>query len=50
MFERRPERSKVAGKDGALWVRGYYVSAVGINEGVIKKLVREREDASRITD
>ena len=50
MFDHHPEWRKVAGKDRTLWARGYYVSAVGINESVIKKYVREQEDASRIAD
>jgi len=50
MFDHHPERRKVTGKDRALWARGRYVSTVGINESVIKKYVREQEDASMIAD
>jgi len=50
MFGHHPEWGKVAGTDRTLWARGRYVSTVGINESVIKKYVREQEDASRIAD
>lgn len=36
------------GKDRTFWARGYYVSTVGLNEAVIRKYVRDQEDASRI--
>ena len=48
MFDRHPEWRKAAGRDRALWARGRYVSTVGINESVIRKYVRNQEDASRI--
>ena len=48
MFDHHPEWRKVTGKDRTLWARGYYVSTVGINESVIRKYVRNQEDASRI--
>ena len=48
MSDRHPEWRKVTGKDRTLWARGYYVSTVGINESVIRKYVRNQEDASSI--
>ena len=48
MFDHHPEWRKVTGRDRTLWARGYYVSTVGINESVIRKCVRNQEDASRI--
>ena len=48
MFDHHPEWRKVTGKDRTLWARGYYVSTVGINESVIRKYVRDQEDASRV--
>ena len=50
MFDHHPEWRKVTGKDRTLWARGYFVSTVGINEAVIKRYVREQEDASKIVD
>ena len=50
LFDHHPEWRKVTGKDRTLWARGYYVSTVGINEAVIRKYVREQEDASRIAE
>jgi putative transposase len=50
MFDHHPEWRKLTGRDRTLWARGYYVSTVGINGSVIKKYVREQEDASRIAD
>ena len=43
-----PEWRKATEKGRTLWARGYYVSTVGINESVIRKYVRNQENASRI--
>ena len=48
LFDHHPEWRKITGRDRTFWARGYYVSTVGINESVIKRYVREQEDASRI--
>ena len=32
------------------WVKGYYVSTVGLNEASIIKYIREQENAERIID
>lgn len=48
LHERRQERGTLTGRDRTLWARGYYVSAVGLNEGVIRRHMQSQEDASRI--
>ena len=48
VFDHHPEWRKVTGKGRTLWARDYYVSTAGINESVIRKYVRNQEDASRI--
>ena len=48
LFDHHPEWREITGRDRTFWARGYYVSTIGINEAVIKKYVREQEDASRI--
>jgi putative transposase len=48
LFDHHPEWREITGRDRTLWARGYFVSTVGINETVIRKYVREQEDASRI--
>jgi len=50
LFDHHPEWRKITGRDRTFWARGYFVSTVGINESVIRKYVREQEDASRIVD
>jgi putative transposase len=50
LFDHHPEGRGITGKDRTFWSRGYYVSTVGINESVIRKYVREQEDASRIAE
>lgn len=50
LFDHHPEWRKLTGRDRTFWARGYFVSTVGINESVIKKYVREQEDASRIAE
>lgn len=48
---RPPSRMEEGDRQGQdALARGYCVSAVGINESVIKSYVREQEDASRIAD
>ena len=44
------EWRKITGRDRTFWSRGYYVSTVGINESIIRRYVREQEDASRIAE
>lgn len=50
LFDRHPEWRGVTGRDRTFWARGYFVSTVGINEAVIRKYVREQEDASKIAE
>ena len=50
LFDRHPEWRGVTGRDRTFWARGYFVSTVGINEAVIRKYVREQEDASKIVE
>ena len=50
LFDHHPEWKSVTGRDRTFWARGYYVTTVGINEAVIRKYVREQEDASRIVE
>jgi putative transposase len=50
LFDHHPEWRDVTGRDRTFWARGYFVSTVGINETVIRKYVREQEDASRISE
>ncbi len=50
LFDNYPELRKVTGKDRTLWVRGYYVSTVGINESVIRKYIRDQEEASQFNE
>ena len=45
--ERRPEWGRVVGKDKTFWARGYYVSAVGLNEETIRRYVANQEDGGR---
>ena len=44
--DRHPEWGRVVGRDKAFWARGYYVSAVGLNEETIRRYVAEQEDGS----
>lgn len=48
LHERHPEWRRVTGRDRTLWARGYYVSAVGLNESAIRRYIRNQEDGSRI--
>ena len=48
LFDHHPEWRSRTGRDRTFWARGYYVSTVGLNEAVIRKYVRDQEDASRI--
>lgn len=50
LFDHHPERGAAAGRDRTLWARGHFAATVGVNESVIKKYVREQEDASRIAE
>lgn len=50
LFDHHPEWRKITGRDRTFWARGYFVSTVGINESIIRKYVREQEDASRIAE
>ena len=50
LFDRHPEWRKRFGRDRTFWARGYYVSTIGLNEEVIKKYIRNQEDADRIGD
>ena len=45
---RHPEWRNRTGRGRTFWARGYFVSTVGLNEAVIRKYVRNQEDASRI--
>ena len=45
LFDENPELRRLTGKDRTLWARGYYVSTVGINEDVIRKYIKEQEEA-----
>jgi putative transposase len=47
LYDRHPEWRRRTGKDRILWVRGYYVSTVGLNEEVIKKYIQNQEEADR---
>ncbi len=50
LFDRHPEWRRRFGMDRTLWARGYYVSTVGLNEGAVRKYIREQENADRMTD
>jgi putative transposase len=50
LFDRHPEWRKRCGRYRTFWARGYYVSTVGLNEEVIKKYIRNQEDADRISN
>lgn len=45
-----PEWRAVTGRDRTFWVRGRFVSTVGINESLTRKHVRGQEDASRMAE
>ena len=47
LFDENPELRRLTGKDRTLWARGYYVSTVGINEDVIRKYIKEQEEADQ---
>lgn len=48
LFDRHPEWRRRMGRDRSFWARGYYVSTIGLNEGVIKKYIQDQEDSDRI--
>jgi putative transposase len=48
LFGQHSEWRKTTGRDRTFWVRGYYVSTVGMNEATIKKYIKEQEDSSKI--
>lgn len=50
MFDRHPEWRRAIGRDRTLWAWGCYASTVGVNESVMRKCVRNQEDASKIAD
>ena len=50
LFDRHQEWRRRFGRDRTLWARGYYVSTVGLNEGAVRKYIREQENADRMTD
>ena len=47
LFDENPGLRRLTGKDRTLWARGYYVSTVGINEDVIRKYIKEQEEADQ---
>ena len=50
LFDRHPEWRKITGRDRTFWARGRFLTAVGINETVVRKYIREQEDASRMVE
>jgi putative transposase len=48
LFDHHPEWRDITGRNRTFWARGYFVSTIGLDEAVIRKYVREQEDASRI--
>ena len=48
IFDRFPQMKPGRGRH--LWVRGYYVSTVGVNQDVIRKYMEEQEEADIIED
>ena len=48
LFERHPEWRGATGRGRTLWARGYHVSTVGLNEGVIRRYMRNQEDGSKL--
>lgn len=47
LFDENPELRRRTEKGRTLWVRGYYVSTVGLDEDVIRKYIREHEEADQ---
>ena len=47
LFDENPGLRCLTGKDRTLWARGYHVSTVGINEEVIRKYIKEQEEADQ---
>lgn len=50
LHNEHPEWRATTGRDRTLWARGYYVSTVGLDEAVIRRYVRNQENASRFGD
>lgn len=50
LHNERPERRATTGRDRTLRARGCYVSTVGLDEAVIRRYVRNQENASRFGD
>ena len=47
IFDKHPE---LKGGNRHFWARGYYVSTVGLNKDVLKKYIKEQEEADIIED
>ena len=50
LHNEHPGWGAATGRDRALWARGHYVSTVGPDEAVIRRYVRNQENASRFGD
>ena len=48
LFDHHPEWKAITGRDRTFWARGYFVSTYGLDEAVIRKYVREQEEAGKI--
>lgn len=47
LFDENPELRRLAGKDRTLWTREYYANTVGLNEEVIRRYIKEQEEADQ---
>lgn len=50
LHDQHPEWRAATGRDKTLWARGYYVSTAGLDEAVIRRYIRNQENASRFGD